>query len=881
MGLYDRARKKSGSGHSLLKRANYYRKSKGYIENTEVNKTSSKKPKGPGGHSLLARAKSLLKSGKKSTGSKKYKPKNRSFLSKAKELLKSPVRKSKSTASLIKKADQMSNNEENIDSFDEEVSSSKPKKSLSEKLAELKEKTEEKLTEEDLNESKSSDWASDKSSNIESESEKDETLDSKDISDDSEKIIPEESILPEAEKIDKTLEESEQQDLAFSDDSTPDASKQNDIISSSDITLPQSVSESDHEEALSETKKLEEDLKSKSEDKKESTPTLPESSSPEETLSSQTIPQKPSEEDIKPLLPSSSERKESPSNFASSDLRKALGEQPKANAPQIPQANYPSGIHDLQTPSPSPPIVSKPSLESTLPPTPASDFSPISESKPQALKDQEPSTSSQRPEKITEPNFSPSVPVEDFKADMEKTQTQETLPTTPNLSTSPATLESPDQSVGLTDDKRPLSDSTQREQKKIPDDEEKKLIDDQKPTTQGTSDHNIDQSTSHQKESKAPTQKDKNPEPKLQEIPDDYEESTKGFSDQDSFSEPTYDDSSIPPSLTPNDFENIEKNRDERYLRKKRKKPKKDFMGNPYITHRAHEIVDSHSPYSHHYNSLLNAERFAAENEPISAIEIYQRILNKIPNQKIQGQIKENISDLSDYLESGQPSHGKPSRPIGEDSLQEFSGKIEKGLFDIKNAIIQGLPGSQSTSENTAAAPPAAPLSTPSSDTPATPQASGTPMQPASPMASQSEISSGIPQPGETSATSPDPYYPPPPASSMPQEIKGVLELKPPEPEDQPFLTLTYDFTRIPHKNPLSKNHSILEYAYYKYKPMLIKAQRFIQKKQITRALNYYRVIKDQQIPDELRIMIDKNISDITDYMNKFLTYEGDNAIHA
>lgn len=103
------------------------------------------------------------------------------------------------------------------------------------------------------------------------------------------------------------------------------------------------------------------------------------------------------------------------------------------------------------------------------------------------------------------------------------------------------------------------------------------------------------------------------------------------------------------------------------------------------------------------------------------------------------------------------------------------------------------------------------------------------------------------------------------------QEIRGVLELKTPDQEDTPFLTLTYDFTKIPHAYRLAKDNGIFEYAYYKYKPMLVKAHQFIKRKQITRALNYYRVIREQQIPSEFRHMVDRNIKDITEYLQKYL----------
>jgi hypothetical protein len=105
--------------------------------------------------------------------------------------------------------------------------------------------------------------------------------------------------------------------------------------------------------------------------------------------------------------------------------------------------------------------------------------------------------------------------------------------------------------------------------------------------------------------------------------------------------------------------------------------------------------------------------------------------------------------------------------------------------------------------------------------------------------------------------------------------IHGVLELKPPEIDDAPFLTLTYDFSKIPHGYKLSKNYSIMEYSYYKYKPMLMKAQEFARRKMLKNALNYYRVIKSQNIPPEMRKMINRNIRDITEFMEKFLMAKG------
>lgn len=103
------------------------------------------------------------------------------------------------------------------------------------------------------------------------------------------------------------------------------------------------------------------------------------------------------------------------------------------------------------------------------------------------------------------------------------------------------------------------------------------------------------------------------------------------------------------------------------------------------------------------------------------------------------------------------------------------------------------------------------------------------------------------------------------------QEIRGVLELKPPDEDDAPFLTLTYDFAKIPDSFKLSRDYHTMEFVYYKYKPMLIKAQEFARRKMLKSALNYYRVIKSQNIPPEFRRMVNRNIQDITDYLEKFM----------
>jgi len=146
------------------------------------------------------------------------------------------------------------------------------------------------------------------------------------------------------------------------------------------------------------------------------------------------------------------------------------------------------------------------------------------------------------------------------------------------------------------------------------------------------------------------------------------------------------------------------------------------------------------------------------------------------------------------------------------------------------------------------------------------------------------ELEEGMPQPQEPSMEPKQeqlsegveeldfPDVPEAPEKKGPvQEIRGVLELKPPDEDDAPFLTLTYDFSKIPDSFQLSKNYHTLEYVYYKYKPLLIKAQEFARRKMLKNALNYYRMIKSQNIPPEFKRMINRNIQDITDYIEKFM----------
>lgn len=107
------------------------------------------------------------------------------------------------------------------------------------------------------------------------------------------------------------------------------------------------------------------------------------------------------------------------------------------------------------------------------------------------------------------------------------------------------------------------------------------------------------------------------------------------------------------------------------------------------------------------------------------------------------------------------------------------------------------------------------------------------------------------------------------PKDDEPRIIQGVLRME--KEAESPYIKLTYDFNKLPYDYELARDNQIFEYAYYKYKPMLQKAWEFVRKRQLKKALNYYRTIIDQPIPEELRAMIMVNIKDITQYMEKYL----------
>jgi hypothetical protein len=89
-----------------------------------------------------------------------------------------------------------------------------------------------------------------------------------------------------------------------------------------------------------------------------------------------------------------------------------------------------------------------------------------------------------------------------------------------------------------------------------------------------------------------------------------------------------------------------------------------------------------------------------------------------------------------------------------------------------------------------------------------------------------------------------------------------------------PILKVSYDFKKLPDEFSLSREKNILEYSFYKYKPMLQKADEYIKHRHVKDAINYYRVVLDQNIPIEFKAMIKRNIRDLTEYLEKYLSSE-------
>jgi len=100
---------------------------------------------------------------------------------------------------------------------------------------------------------------------------------------------------------------------------------------------------------------------------------------------------------------------------------------------------------------------------------------------------------------------------------------------------------------------------------------------------------------------------------------------------------------------------------------------------------------------------------------------------------------------------------------------------------------------------------------------------------------------------------------------------KFMDKYKPPVKKELPILKVSYKFDKLPDNDSISKEQNVIDSNFYKYKPMLDKATDLIKRKRIKDAMNYYQVVLDQEIPEEFKKMIKKNLEDLKEYLEKYI----------
>ncbi len=100
---------------------------------------------------------------------------------------------------------------------------------------------------------------------------------------------------------------------------------------------------------------------------------------------------------------------------------------------------------------------------------------------------------------------------------------------------------------------------------------------------------------------------------------------------------------------------------------------------------------------------------------------------------------------------------------------------------------------------------------------------------------------------------------------------KFLEKTRPKVKKELPILDVHYKFEKIPESTVLSKEANVIEESFYKYKGMLDKANDFIKRRKVKDALNYYEVIMSQDIPEEFKKMIKRNIDDLNEYLDKYM----------
>ena len=90
--------------------------------------------------------------------------------------------------------------------------------------------------------------------------------------------------------------------------------------------------------------------------------------------------------------------------------------------------------------------------------------------------------------------------------------------------------------------------------------------------------------------------------------------------------------------------------------------------------------------------------------------------------------------------------------------------------------------------------------------------------------------------------------------------------------KELPILRVSYNFSRLPDEFTLSTDKNYLEFSFYKFKPLLEKAGDLVKRRKVKDAINYYKVVMDQDIPPEFKEMLGQNIHDLNEYLTKYYT---------
>jgi hypothetical protein len=90
--------------------------------------------------------------------------------------------------------------------------------------------------------------------------------------------------------------------------------------------------------------------------------------------------------------------------------------------------------------------------------------------------------------------------------------------------------------------------------------------------------------------------------------------------------------------------------------------------------------------------------------------------------------------------------------------------------------------------------------------------------------------------------------------------------------KELPILKVSYDFKNLSEASNLSRETNMVGHSLNKYKPMLQKASELIKRRKVRDAINYYQVVMDQNIPHEFKIMIRRNINDLHEYLERYMS---------